>query len=289
MTTVADVNISKREKTIFPWTDPLTVEEAANHCKSEEWDKSKDEEMETLHKMSFSELVRRPKGKRIIKSKWIFKTKWRENPYDDCTPRGSSTGETKKNFVATRFKARLVAQGFGLQEGRDYKIAYAGVLGTDSARALVCFGAYYGYEIFSLDFQNFYITGKLDHDVFTKQAPGYEVKGKEDWVYLLKKGQYGLPEAGYVAQRGLIKVMTEKAGFRQRDSEPLVFAKLGDKKHLRGGFHVDDFIGIGNSKAMFEEMVKVLAANDLKSKTSSNPENFLGVTYEYFEDHILLH
>ncbi len=60
-------------------------------------------------------------------------------------------------------------------QGIDYKSSYAGVLGTDSARALVCVALHYGLKIFTLDFTNFYLTGSLDHDVYIEQALGYEV------------------------------------------------------------------------------------------------------------------
>jgi hypothetical protein len=187
------------------------------------------------------------------------------------------------------FKARLVAQGYNLIKGIDYKFSYAGVLGTDSARALVCVGQYYGLKVFTLDFANFYLTGALDHDVFMEQPPGYEVKGKEDLVCLLKRSLYGLPESGLVAQRNLVRVMTEKAKYRQNDSEQMVFSRKVGSTHLSGGFHVDDFLGIGNDRNLFDNLITTLGDNGLKCTHGENPEKFLGISYKYYDNYVLLH
>ena len=75
------------------------------------------------------ELVPRPEGKiRIIGSRFVFKTKWEEDCIEDCTPREAEKDKQVKNFVVKQFNARLVAQGYNLVEGVDYKASYAGCL-----------------------------------------------------------------------------------------------------------------------------------------------------------------
>ena len=90
------------------------------------------------------------------------------------------------------------------------------------------------------------------------QAPGFEVTGKENWVCLLKGSLYGLPESGQCAQKNLVRIMTQKANYRQLDSEQMVFFRKSAAKHLVGGFHVDDYLDVGNDRAMFDELLKFL-------------------------------
>ena len=144
--------------------------------------------------MSSWQLVDRPSDDvRVIGCRFVYKTKWMQDHVDDCSPQGRKAeilGTKAKGFVVKQFKARLVAQGYNLVEGLDYKSSYAGVLGTDSARALACIGSFYGLYFFTLDFSNFYLTGKLDHDVYMEQPPGFEVESRQHTVCLLNGALY---------------------------------------------------------------------------------------------------
>ena len=87
------------------------------------------------------------------------------------------------SFEVERFKARWVAQGYNMHKGIDYDNAYAFTLGTDSPRVLVAVAAFYGHEIYALDFKNFYLRGVLEGPpVYVEQPPLFKVKGKEDWA-----------------------------------------------------------------------------------------------------------
>ena len=66
------------------------------------WEKDMQSKMDSLHKNSTWELVRLPLGKRDLPCKWVYKIK--------------VTSSASK----PRYKARLVANGFRLQEGVDF-------------------------------------------------------------------------------------------------------------------------------------------------------------------------
>lgn len=49
-----------------------------------------------------------------------------------------------------------------------------------------------------MDVKGAYLNGELDIEIYMKQAEGFVVQGKEDWVHRLKKTLYGLKQSGRV-------------------------------------------------------------------------------------------
>ncbi|GJT78921.1 ribonuclease H-like domain-containing protein [Tanacetum coccineum] len=80
--------------------EPKTYFEASKYS---HWIDAMNQEMDALLRNGTWELVDLPEGRKAIGSKWIYKIKFR------------SSGEID------RYKARLVAQGFGQKEGIDYE------------------------------------------------------------------------------------------------------------------------------------------------------------------------
>jgi len=73
----------------------VTYREAITSNESSQWIGSMNEELESLYKNRTWELVKSPKGQKVIGCKWVFKKK-----------DGSPTVDT------ARYKACLVAKGF---------------------------------------------------------------------------------------------------------------------------------------------------------------------------------
>ena len=67
---------------------------------------------------------------------------------------------------------------------------------------LVVAAIFYGYDIYALDFKNFYLRGVLEGPpVYAEQPPLFKAKGKENWACQLNLALYGLPQSGRVAQK----------------------------------------------------------------------------------------
>ena len=100
--------------------DPIRFDDAV---KQDRWIKAMDQEIQSIEKNGTWQLVDLPKGVKCIGVKWIFKTKLNEK------------GEVEK------YKARLVACGYGQEHGVDYLEVYAPVARMDTIRILVALAA----------------------------------------------------------------------------------------------------------------------------------------------------
>jgi hypothetical protein len=55
-------------------------------------------------------------------------------------------------------------------------------------------GATLDYEIDHIDVKTAFHNGLLEEEVWQAQPKGFEVPGKEKWVWKLKRGMYGLKQ-----------------------------------------------------------------------------------------------
>nr|GEX11729.1 hypothetical protein [Tanacetum cinerariifolium] len=86
--------------------DPANVAEA---LKDDDWVIAMQDKLDQFARLKVWRLVLKPKGKTVIKTKWIFKNK------------------KDKSSLVIRNKARLVAVGYSQQEGTDYDEMFAPV------------------------------------------------------------------------------------------------------------------------------------------------------------------
>ena len=93
MATVAEEGINQ---------SPQSVQEALQGAHSEKWKKAMSSEMDSLRENGVYKIFDRPAGKKVIKSKWVFRVK------------------TNEFGGIEIYKARVVAKGFSLIEGVDY-------------------------------------------------------------------------------------------------------------------------------------------------------------------------
>ncbi|KAG8481510.1 hypothetical protein CXB51_026364 [Gossypium anomalum] len=136
---------------------------------SEKWMFAMQEEMEFLHKNRTWDLVKLPKGKKVVHCKWVFKKK-------EGTPR----------VEEPRYKARLVTKGYSQIPGVDFTNVFSLVVKYSSIRALLGIVPMHDLELEQLDVKTVFLHGELEEDIYMQQLEGFIVLEKEDYVCLLK-------------------------------------------------------------------------------------------------------
>jgi transposase InsO family protein len=143
------VRMAKIARNIDPNNEdePATVQEAINHpTRGKQWEKAIRDEIDSHIKNHTWDLVRRPRNRQVVTSKFALKH--------------------KKNEIAQiiRLKARLVARGFSQIYGVDYLDTYAPVVKLASIRILLAIAAIYGLEIHQMDVVTAFLAGELDEE-----------------------------------------------------------------------------------------------------------------------------
>ncbi|GKA78969.1 putative RNA-directed DNA polymerase [Tanacetum coccineum] len=133
--------------------------------------------MNSLHENNTFELVKLPKGKRVLKNKWVYKLK------------------TEEHNSRPRYKARLVVKSFSHKRGIDFDEIFSPVVKMGSIRVVLSLAASLDLEVEQMDVKTAFLHGDLDKEIYMEQPEGFQVKGKEGYVCRLQKSLYGLKQA----------------------------------------------------------------------------------------------
>lgn len=159
--------------------EPSDYMEAMRDPLRDKWRGRVDQEMESLYKNGTWVLVPRPKDIKVIGCKWIFRRKSGIEGFEDL-----------------RYKARVVAKGYAQEEGLHYNEVFAPVVKhVSSIIYLMSIVVNEDLELEQLDVKTTFLHGDLEEEIYMNQSEGYVVKGKDDWVCLLKKSLYGLKQS----------------------------------------------------------------------------------------------
>ena len=153
--------------------DPNTFAEASGHPA---WDVAMQEEYKSLLANDTWDLVPLPKGRKLVRCKWVYRTKY------------GPDGKVDKH------KARLVAKGFSQVEGIDYTETFAPVAKMNSIRLVLSLAASYKWEVHQMDVKSAFLHGDLHEEIYMEQPPGF-IHNNSSLVCRLKKSLYGLKQA----------------------------------------------------------------------------------------------
>ena len=95
---------------------PQSVEEALNSTQKGKWEEAMKGEMDSLRENGVFDFVDKPRGKKVVKSKWVLRVKTNE------------IGEIEK------YKARVAAKGYSQVEGVDYDQTFSPTVRFDTIR-----------------------------------------------------------------------------------------------------------------------------------------------------------
>ncbi|GJS53793.1 putative ribonuclease H-like domain-containing protein [Tanacetum coccineum] len=131
-------------------------------------------------------LVDLPKGKRAIRTKWVYKNKKDE--------RG----------IIVRNKARLVAQGYTQEEGIDYDEVFAPIARIEAIRLFLAYASFMGLIVYQMDVKSAFLYGTIEEEV--------------------EKALYGLHQASRAWYETLSTYLLEN-GFRRGTINKTLFIK----------------------------------------------------------------
>jgi len=127
---------------------PVNYKAAMETAEAGEWQVAVDSECSSLVKnrvLTFVDVI--PAGKKAIPTRLVLQRK--------LDPRGETT----------RYKARLVAQGFRQVEGLDFREMFAPVASLSSVRILLAIAGSRGYAVYQMDVVTAFLGSELNEEV----------------------------------------------------------------------------------------------------------------------------
>lgn len=218
-----------------------------------EWKAAFEEEFTSLREMGVYVLVPRsdvPEGRKIHRGRAVLKNKF------------GSVGEL------TRRKVRLCFRGFEQIYGRDFTSTTSPTARMESWRVLLHIAAVLGWDTQQIDIKTAFLYGLLpDNETqYMEQPEGFEEPGKEDFVWKLQRGLYGMKQAGRIWNKTMNDAMLSW-GFTQLSCESCIYYRKNATGIVISAVHVDDFLSISSSLAANEEfkgeMKKIWTISDL--------------------------
>ena len=85
----------------------------------------------------------------------------------------------------------------------------------ESLQTLLALAASHDLDVVQFDITSAYLHGILKEEVYVEQPEGYVDQARRDWVWRLKKGLYGLVQAGRTWNEELNAHM-ESAGYSEQ-------------------------------------------------------------------------
>src|SRR5258708_24133357 len=128
-------------------------------AQQKEWKAACHKELESLRRHNVYELVDPPRGRKIIKNRWVFDQK---------------TDGHKK--------AWLVAKGFSQVEGIDYDEIFSPMVRFETVQMMLMLAALENWHITSLDVKTAFLYGELNEELYMEQPEGFKAKGQEHKV-----------------------------------------------------------------------------------------------------------
>ena len=236
---------------------PQSVQEALQGPHKEKWQQAMSSEMESLRENGVYELVDRPVGKKVVKSKWVLRVKTNER------------GEIEK------YKARVVAKGYSQVEGVDYDQTFSPTVRFESIRQMVALGASKGMQMHQMDVTTAFLYAPLDEEVYMEQPEGTVFPGGEGKVMRLLKCLYGLKQSPR-QWNILIDTVLKQLGFTRLKSDFGIYVKGEGDDAVYIALYVDDLFLVGKTMERIKE-VKDGLCSQFKMKDLGEARFLLGI------------
>ena len=186
-----------------------------------------EEEFDNHTRRKTWELVPLPKDRKTIGLQWTYVIK--------LGPDGT----------VSRYKARLVAQGFSQAIGIDYNDTFAPTVRLETLRALFHLTVAYGWSRGQDDVVTAFLHGDLDETIYMRQPEGYD--DGTGRVARLLCSIYGLKQATCIWN----KLMHQKlitVGYDQLTSDTAIYLRNRNDDITILTIYIDNVMSFGNTK-----------------------------------------
>lgn len=235
--------------------DPITYKDVLELPNKEDWFKSMQNEMDDLSKLRTWTLVELPKGRTVLKGRWVFKTK--RDPYG--------------NLI--KLKSRWVAKGFKQVEGLDFDQTFSCTCRPETWRALFYKAAHLNWEIEQWDVKLAFPNSPIDKEIYIEQPHGFIDLDNPNKVCKLNTALYGLKQAARQWYKHLASILS-KYGFEILPKDNGAF--LNKEAGIIIACHVDDMLIFGpqlkDINTLKQNLLKHIEVSDL-----GHVKHYLGI------------
>jgi len=140
------------------------------------WDVACKDEICNFQQMGVYNVVLWPKGRKVVRSKWVLCIK--------CGPDGQ----------VQKYKACIITQGFTQVEGLDYDQTFAPVVKLSTFCAILAIAVQQNLTIHQMDVKAAYLNSKLKEEIYMEAPPGLEIP--KGMVLQLNQAVYGTKQGG---------------------------------------------------------------------------------------------
>ncbi|RVX14187.1 Retrovirus-related Pol polyprotein from transposon RE1 [Vitis vinifera] len=225
------------------------------------WLKAMQEEIKALIQNRTWDLVPRSPTTNIVGSKWVFKTKLKEDGTID------------------RYKARLVARGFSQIPGLDFGETFSPVIKHTTIRLIFSLAVTLGWKMRQLDVKNAFLHGVLKEEVFMEQPPGFINEDLPNHVCKLNRSLYGLKQAPRAWFDRLSQCLLH-LGFCCGKTDSSLFILRKGQSIVLLLIYVDDIIVTGNDNNIISDLISTLSS-EFSLKDLGSLHYFLGLEVKY--------
>ncbi|OWZ16541.1 LOW QUALITY PROTEIN: Retrovirus-related Gag-pol Polyprotein [Phytophthora megakarya] len=227
--------------------EPQSVQEALRSPDVDQWKKALETEYAELMRNNTWELVERPKGKKILTSRWVFVRKQ------------NAKGEV------VRHRARLTIKGCQQEFGVNYWETYAPMVSFEAVKLVLLLALHYDLLCEHIDFVTAFLNGPIGEDVeIYMEMPKYFDDGSGQVCRLLRS-LYGLKQAPLIWYQVLDKHL-RSCGFQRSKMDNGVYWRVVGGSTIFLTVYVDDIIiaaSVENIKLVIGELEDKFKLKDL--------------------------
>ena len=234
---------------------PNTFEEALNSSEHKQWNIAMDKEINSLKKNNTWQIVERPKNKKVIDVKWVYKR--------------------KNNNV---YKARLVVRGF--QQTEYIENVYSPVGKMQTLKILLSYSCKNNLFIDQMDVETAFLNGNVKSEVYINEPKGYETGDNK--VCKLQKALYGLRESPR-AWYDCFNEYVEKLNFVRSNYDYCLYVNNTSKDSIYILVFVDDLLICCKDQIKIKE-VKTDLMKRFAMKDLGKISQYIGIDIDYSDD-----